>query len=84
MRVLLKHSLSGYYYMGGAEWTTEPRDAGDFHNIEQALRMIVQDKLDQMSVAIRYDESGAEQIFDLSRDIPAIRTEKCPPGASES
>jgi hypothetical protein len=64
--------------MGDFEWTAEPRDAGDFHDIEQALRMIVQDKLDRMSVVIRYDESGAEQVFDLSRDIPAIRVGNSP------
>jgi hypothetical protein len=31
--------------------------------------MIVQDKLDRMSVVIIYDQSGTQQVFDLSRDI---------------
>ncbi len=59
--------------MGRSEWTTEARDAGDLNTIEQALRMIIQDKLDGMSIVIIYDEKGTEQVFDLSCDVPQAR-----------
>jgi len=72
MRVFLKHTKTGYFYGGSFVWVAESADAADFQNIEKALRAIIQDNLDGMSLVIRYDEHEADQVFDLSKDVPRL------------
>src|SRR5262249_37965695 len=66
MRVLLRHVRTGYYYNGRQEWVVEKSEASHARSIEQALQMIINDQLDGMSLIIIYDESGAEEVLDLS------------------
>ncbi len=68
VRVLLRHNRTGHYYRGNFEWAVPETDATDFGSIEHALEVIASDTLDGMSLVIRYDASGCEQVFDLSED----------------
>lgn len=72
MRVFLRHVKTGYFYNTNFEWVSSQIDARHFPNIERALRCIIRDKLEGMSLVIRYDDSGSEQVFDLSDDHPAV------------
>jgi hypothetical protein len=71
MRVLLRHVRTGHYYRGNNEWSLERDDAVDFRGIERALEIITRDNLQGMSIVVRYDESGSEQVFDLSGGVPS-------------
>jgi hypothetical protein len=66
MRVFLRHLQTGYFYNGNLEWVAAQVDARHLPTIERALQVIIQDKLNHMSLVIRYDDSGVEQVFDLS------------------
>jgi hypothetical protein len=70
MKVFLRHRRTGHYYRGNLEWVTAREAANDFKSIERALQMIISDKLDGMSLVILWDESGKEQVFDLSSESP--------------
>ena len=71
MQVLLRHLKTGHYYRGASEWAMGKADAVDFGSLEQAMEIVAREKLDGMSMVVRYDESGKEQVFDLSQGIPA-------------
>lgn len=66
MRVLLRHNRTGHYYNGNSEWAMEAADAKDHGSIDQVLEIVAAERLDGMSVVVRYDEGGREQVFDLS------------------
>jgi hypothetical protein len=70
MRVFLRHTRTGYYYRRRSEWAANKVDAGNFQTIERALRAIIADKLDGMSLVIHCDNRGPEQVFDLSEETP--------------
>ncbi len=71
MTVFLRHVRTGHYYRGNYEWVVQQSDARDFGSIEHALELVAADKLDGMSLVIRYDESGRVQVFDLGEGVPA-------------
>ncbi|HWI57290.1 MAG TPA: hypothetical protein VNZ22_08690 [Bacillota bacterium] len=71
MRVFLRHARIGHYYRGNYEWVVEAADARDFGSIEEALQIAADDKLDNINLVIRYDDSGREQVFSLSEEVPA-------------
>ncbi len=67
---MLRHVRTGHYYRGNSEWALEAADAGEFGSIERGLEVIARDKLEGMSLVVRYDRSGREQVFDLSQGTP--------------
>ena len=70
MKVFLRHERTGHYYCGNSEWVTELSDATPFETIEQAQQAINQDKLDGMSLVMIHEESGTQEIFDPSCEVP--------------
>jgi len=69
MRVFLRHVLTGHFYIGNFEWVAAQADARHFPSIERALQVIINDKLDRMSLVIRADDSESEQVCDLSNEL---------------
>lgn len=68
--MFLRHVRTGHYYLGNSEWVVQFPDARDFGDIDKALEVVADDKLEGMSLVIRYDDSGREQEFLLSEGIP--------------
>lgn len=66
MRVFLRHVRTGHYFRGDSEWAMAEADAVDFGTIERAVEVVAGERLDGMSVVVRHDDSGAEQVFDLT------------------
>ena len=65
MRVLLRHDRTEHYYCGNCDWTTQGKDATDFETVERALEQVTNHRLDGMSIVIRDEECGKEQVFNL-------------------
>ncbi len=63
-RILLRHARTGHFYNGALEWVLSDADARSFGTVEEALEIVARDKLDGMTLVIRY-ERGGEQQFDL-------------------
>jgi hypothetical protein len=68
MRILLRHVRTGYYYNGRRTWVAPKEDAGYVRSLEQALQVIIKERLEGMSLVILHEKTGTEQILDLSSE----------------
>ena len=71
MRILLRHVRTGHYYNGGMEWVSGVGDASDFGSVDRARELVTQDKLDGMSLVLKEEEGGREEVLDLTDGVPA-------------
>ena len=56
MKTLLRDALTGVYYQGIANWTSDPREAFDFHMAERAVRFVRDAGLDKVEVVFAFDD----------------------------
>lgn len=66
MKVLLRHTRTGYYYRNGVEWVMSPSDARDFRGTEEAVEVAGKERLNGMAIVLRHDATGQEQVFSLN------------------
>jgi len=68
MKVLLRHTKTGHYYMGHYNWSTGPADAKSLKSIEEALGVIIRENLNGMSLVVFHNASDEGQVFDLASE----------------
>ena len=54
MRTLLRNTVTGLYFQGPDQWTTDPGQARDFKLIDRALEFIENWRLQNMELAFAF------------------------------
>ena len=64
MSVFLRHARTGYYYRAEREWVAVASEARDLGRLERAIAVADQEGREGMTIVIRQDDSGGEQVFE--------------------
>jgi hypothetical protein len=65
MRVLLRNTQSGCYYLGPSQWTSEPDKALDLQHSARALELALEAGLENTEILLCYED----QRFNLTLPI---------------
>jgi hypothetical protein len=58
MKVLLRNTHTGLFYVGPDQWSENQAEALDFEAPDRALDRVTQSKLDAMEVVIHFEQSS--------------------------
>jgi len=56
MKVLLRKAKTSLYYAGTDQWATDPRQARDFDQVEEAIRLQREEHLMDVEVVLSFDD----------------------------
>jgi hypothetical protein len=84
MKVLLRHARTGYYYRNHLEWVMTPADAMGFRGTEEALEVAGKERLDGMTIVLRHDDTGREQVLSLNHTEATIQQRAGNPQSASS
>jgi hypothetical protein len=56
MRVLLRHSQTGLYYLDPKQWTDRPEEAWDFKASVKALQLVTEMKIEGVEILLWFDD----------------------------
>jgi hypothetical protein len=65
MKIILRDSLTGFYYGGTEDWVSEVSGAMEFDSIQAAASVAQEEKLETTNVVLRYDEPTCELVLSL-------------------
>ena len=65
MKVLLRNTKSGHYYLGANQWTADSRNARDFEQVEQAIQLHRDEQLTGMEVVLRFDDHFCDLVLPI-------------------
>jgi hypothetical protein len=65
MRVILRHSLAGFYYAGPTCWVNGSNRALDLNTVEQAVEIARKEKLGRMEIVACFDVPSRELVFPI-------------------
>jgi hypothetical protein len=65
MKVLLRKKKTSLYYLGADQWTTEARQAWDFDQVEEAIRLHREKRLTDVEVVLRFDDPLCDAVLSL-------------------
>jgi hypothetical protein len=71
MRTLLRNRVTGLYFQGPDQWTTDPAVARDFKLIDRALEFIDTWRLKDMELAFAF--RGAKSVTGVAPEKIALR-----------
>ena len=57
MKVLLRNTRTGLFYIGPEQWTREPSEAANFEGPDRALDRIEEAELPAMEVVIHFEDT---------------------------
>ncbi len=66
MKIVLRHSRTGFYYCGDRDWADEVAAAVEFATIRRAAEAASEQKLRDVQVVIRYDSPECEFALPLT------------------
>ncbi len=66
MKIVLRHSRTGFYYCGDRDWADEALDALEFQTIRRAAEVACEQQLEHIQVVIRYDAPECEFALPLA------------------
>ena len=65
MKVLLRDTRSGHYYVGANQWTADSRSARDFEQVEQAIQLHRDEHLTGMEVVLSFDDHLCDLVLPI-------------------
>jgi hypothetical protein len=71
MRTLLRNTVTGLYFQGPDQWTSDPTEARDFKLIDRALEFIDTWRLKDMELAFGF--RGAKQVTGVPPEKIGLR-----------
>ncbi len=71
MRTLLRNRMTGLYFQGPDQWTSDPTEARDFKLIDRALEFIDTWRLKDMELAFAF--RGGKQVTGVPPERVALR-----------
>ncbi len=66
MKIVLRHSRTGFYYCGGRDWADEAAAALVFETIREAAEAACAHQLSEIQVVIRYEFPECEFALPLA------------------
>ena len=67
MKVLLRGTKTGLYYVGPNEWTADAKQALDFDEVEKAVQLNRKEQLADMEVVLSFDDPYCDPVLALSK-----------------
>lgn len=71
MRTLLRNTVTGLYFQGPDQWTSDPAQARDFKLIDRALEFIESWRLQNMELAFAF--RGVKKVTGVPPERIALR-----------
>jgi hypothetical protein len=68
VKVLLRKTKTSLYYVGADGWTTDPKQARDFEQVEAAIRHHAEEPLAGMEVVL-YDDLFSDLVLPLRKPV---------------
>ena len=65
MKVLLRDTKSCHYYVGANQWTADSKQARDFEQVEQAIRLNRDEQLRDMEVVLSFDDHLCDLVLPI-------------------
>ena len=65
MKVLLRNTKSGHYYVGNNQWTADSKQARDFERVEQAIQLNRDEQLTGMEVILSFDDHLSDLVLPI-------------------
>ncbi len=66
MKIVLRHSRTGFYHCGGRDWADEAAAAVQFATIARAAQAASEQQLEHIHVVIRYEAPECEFALPLA------------------
>ncbi len=70
MRVLLRHSQTGLYFLDSKQWTDRPEEAWDFTTSVNALQLVTEMKIEGVEILLWFDDPRYNLTLPLSQFQP--------------
>jgi hypothetical protein len=70
MRVLLRHSQTGLYFLDPKQWTERPEEAWDFRTSVNALQLVTEMKIEGVEIVLWFDDPRYNLTLPLSNFRP--------------
>jgi hypothetical protein len=65
MKIILRDSLTGFYYGGTEAWFSEVSGAMVFDSIQTAASVAQEEKMETVNVVLRYEKPTCELVLSL-------------------
>ncbi len=66
--VFLRNHETHEYYAGIASWVCDQAGAYDFNNVETAVQLALEQKLDGLEIVLRYDDPACDLVVPVRRN----------------
>jgi hypothetical protein len=67
MKVLLRKTKTSLYYVGANQWTSDPKQARVFEQVEQAIQLQREERLIGVEVVLSYNDLLGDLVLPLQK-----------------